>query len=52
MAQAQIAIELRRPGRPRVALAVARYRLRRQERRAVRRLLEQRAEGLGTGARI
>jgi hypothetical protein len=52
MAQAQIALELHRPARPRLALAVARFRVRRQERRAVRRLLEQRAEGLGTGARI
>lgn len=52
MAQAQIAIEVRRPAPSRVAMAVARYRTRRLERRAVRRLLQQRADGLGTGARI
>jgi hypothetical protein len=52
MAQAQIAVEVRHPARPRLALAVARYRVRRQERRVVRRLMQQRADGLGTGARI
>jgi hypothetical protein len=52
MAQAQIASELRHPARSRIALAIARYRARRQERRVVRRLLRQRADGQGTGARI
>jgi hypothetical protein len=52
MAQAQIAAEVRHPARSRIALAMARYRARRRERRVVRRLLQQRAEGQGTGARI
>ncbi|HEV3474546.1 MAG TPA: hypothetical protein VG602_04200 [Actinomycetota bacterium] len=52
MAQAQIAVEVRRPSRPRLALAMARFMVRRQERRAVRRMLEQRADGLSTGARV
>jgi hypothetical protein len=50
MAQAQIAKE--HPARSRIALAISRYRVRRQERRAVRRLLQQRADGRGTGAHV
>ncbi len=52
MAQAQISIGPQRAAPSKVALAVARFRARRQERRAVRRLFQQRADGIGTGVRI
>ena len=52
MTQAQVATEDRRPARSKLALAIARFRARRGERKAVRRLLAQRADGLGTGARM